>query len=39
VIVHPTRSRREDYEPMAEALRQAVQIGQPGQVLNVHAEE
>jgi len=39
VIVHPTRNRREDYEPMAEALRQAVQVVQPGQVLHVHAEE
>jgi hypothetical protein len=29
VIVHPTLNRREDYEPMAEALRHAVQVVQP----------
>ena len=38
VIVHPTRNRREDYEPMAEVLRHAVQAVQPGQVLHVRAE-
>lgn len=39
VILHPTRNRQEDYEPMAEALRQAVKTVQPGQVLHVYAEE
>jgi predicted nuclease of predicted toxin-antitoxin system len=39
LILHPTRNRREDYEPMAEALRQAVTTVQPGQVLHVYAEE
>jgi len=39
VILHPARNRREDYEPMAKALRQAEQIVRPGQVLHVHAEE
>ena len=37
VIVHPTRNRQEDYEPMAEALRQAVEAVEPGQVLHVYA--
>jgi len=37
VIVHPTLNRREDYEPMAEALRNAVEAVQPGEVLHVHA--
>jgi len=31
VIVHPTLNRREDYEPMAEALRNAVEAVQPGE--------
>ena len=39
LILHPTRNRREDYEPMAEALRQAVKTVQPGQVLHVFAKE
>lgn len=39
LILHPARNRREDYEPMAEALRQAVMTVQPGQVLHVYAEE
>jgi predicted nuclease of predicted toxin-antitoxin system len=39
VILHPTRNRRGDYEPMAEALRQAVRTVQPGQVLHVYAEK
>jgi hypothetical protein len=39
LILHPTRNRREDYEPMAEALRQAVTTVQPGQVLHVYAKE
>ena len=39
VIVHPTRNRREDYKPMAEILRKAVQTVQPGQVLHVRAED
>lgn len=34
VIVHPRRNRREDYAPMAEALREAVKTVQPGQVLH-----
>ncbi len=38
VIVHPRRNRREDYEPMAGALRDAVEAVQPGQVLYVRAE-
>jgi hypothetical protein len=37
IIVHPTRNRREDYEPMAEALRHAVDTVQIGHVLHVHA--
>jgi hypothetical protein len=38
VIAHPVRNRREDYEPMAETLRHAVQTIQPGQVLHIRAE-
>ena len=38
VIVHPSRNRREDYEPMAEMLRNAVETVQPGQVLHVYSE-
>jgi hypothetical protein len=37
--MHPARNRRGDYEPIAEALRQAVKAVQPGQVLHVYAEE
>jgi predicted nuclease of predicted toxin-antitoxin system len=39
VIVHLSRNRREDYEPMAGALREAVEAVQPGQVLHVRAEK
>ncbi|MGH9719925.1 MAG: DUF5615 family PIN-like protein [Bryobacteraceae bacterium] len=39
VIVHPRRNRREDYEPMAEALLLAVQTVRPGQVLHLYAED
>ena len=37
VIVHPFRNRREDYAPIGEALRLAVETVQPGKVLHVHA--
>ena len=37
VIVHPFRNRREDYTPIGEALRLAVETVQPGKVLHVHA--
>ena len=39
VVVHPVRNRREDYEPLADALRQAVRNVQAGQVLHVRAAE
>jgi hypothetical protein len=37
VIMHPARNRREDYEPLASALRRAVETIQPGSVLHVFA--
>jgi hypothetical protein len=38
VIVHPTRNRREDYGPLANVLRWAVETIQPGRVLHVYAQ-
>jgi len=38
VIVHPIRNRREDYESLANALRQTVETIQPGSVLHVYAQ-
>ena len=35
VIVHAKRNRREDYAPLGDALRQAVQSVRPGQVVHV----
>lgn len=36
VIVHPARNRREDYEPLAGALRRAIETVQPGRLLHVY---
>ena len=38
VIMHPARNRREDYERLASAMRQAVETIQPGIVLHVYAQ-
>ena len=39
VIIHPTRNRREDYRPLAEALGRAIETVQPGQVAHVRARK
>ena len=39
VIIHATRNRKEDYQPLAEALGRAIETVQPGQVTHVRARE
>ena len=39
VIINATRNRQEDYRPLAEGLRRAIETVQPGQVAHVRARE